>query len=778
MPLQQTSPVSVETNFTKGLLTEFTGLNFPENAATETNNCTYTLIGDVTRRQGIDFETNFATNSVSRTGAAISNYKWNNAGGDGESQIVVSQVGNTLFFYLSSEASTSGPLSTQILAGTITLTAISGGTFDATQECTFADGNGYLFVYHPSCDPAYVTFNPGSQAFTTNNIQVQIRDFVGAMESVPVNARPITLSNEHSYNLQNQGWTTANPWSGIDTQIRSNPMSLGSNSFVIATGLTITNGTLVNFSCDSVDLFGNVTGVGIGTGSVTSYNSGTGALVLSVFSYSNIAPTIFTSTETLLTPISIGYISAWVAAEGNYPSNADVWWYFKNSSNAFDPATTAAQVDLATGQAPQGHYILPAFSMSRTQVSGVGSLTSVVTMKRPTNGCWFQGRLWYTGIYDSFPPSGDSSAYSWTENIYFSQVVQTPSDLGLCYQTNDPTSENLFDLLPTDGGVISQPGTGNIYKLFPIQNGMLVFAANGVWFITGSKGIGFAADDYTMTKISSVRSISPYSFVDVNGLPFFWNEEGIYAVEPQQGGGLAVNPLTVGTIQTFYDNIPFLSKLYAHAAYDPIGYVIQWLYKTETEVSVTDRYSYDGILNFNTYNKAFYPYTVDNSASSINGIIYVASPGGLAATESSVKYFVSDGGKVSFGDEHDDSFTDWVSQVPVNYSSYFITGYKLHGQGQRRFQMPYIYVYSRPDEITQTVAYKIQGLWDYATSGNSGRWSTTQVVNNWSPNFGLFFRRHRIRGRGLVLQLKVSSVDGQPFDIMGWSAYEAQQQGV
>jgi len=52
--------------------------------------------------------------------------------------------------------------------------------------------------------------------------------------------------------------------------------------------------------------------------------------------------------------------------------------------------------------------------------------------------------------------------------------------VGNCYQVNDPTSDQLFDLLPTDGGVIVIQGCGSIYKLFPLQNALLVFAANGV----------------------------------------------------------------------------------------------------------------------------------------------------------------------------------------------------------------------------------------------------------------------------------------------------------
>jgi hypothetical protein len=69
-------------------------------------------------------------------------------------------------------------------------------------------------------------------------------------------------------------------------------------------------------------------------------------------------------------------------------------------------------------------------------------------------------------------------------------------------------------------------------------------------------------------------------------------------------------------------------------------------------------------------------------------------------------------------------------------------------------------------------AYKIQGKWDYANTGNSGRWSGEQVINTNLQQYDKVYRKHRIRGHGLALQLHVSSVDGLPFDIFGWSTYE------
>jgi len=779
MPNQVLS--SVENNFTKGLITEFTGLNFPENAATDCDNVTFTIVGDVLRREGIDYETNGSLFAVDRTNKALSDYKWNNAGGDGLTQVVVEQIGGTLYFYKSSAATVLSPLSKQRLVSTVDISQFvaTGGVFDASQECQYSDGNGYLFVYQPTIDPFYCTYTSG--VIAANLITIQIRDFIGVPEiGVADNFRPLTLSDDHFYNLINQGWVSGSPWSALSTT--SVTIGTGAKTFIVATGLTITANQNVTVTYPSVGQR-----IARMTGTVTSYTSGTGSLVLSITSKQGAG----TFADWKIVPVSTGYITTWFSAIGNYPSNADQWWTFKNTSQVFDPATTQANVSLGTGPAPKGSNILSAFNQDRAGASAIGSITSVTTTVRPRTGCWYQGRVWYTGVDAQQVATGDAPYSTWTENIYFSQIVTGTTDFGQCYQTNDPTSEILFDLLPTDGGVITIQGSGSIYKLFPLQNALLVFAANGVWYITGSAGIGFSANDYTIVKLSAVRSISSTSFVDVNGLPMFWNEEGIYSVEgAKQGTGLLnsplhvnpleVQPITVGTILSFFNNIPLQSKKYVRGDYDPIEYTIQWVYRSTNETTVTSRYEFDSILNYNNYNKAFFPYSVTGTPH-IHGVRYVAGPGGSTSPDPVFKYFssqlVSGTYSFTFADEHDTAYVDWKTfdTVGTNYDSFFVTGYKLHGQGQRRFQLSYLYTFSRADTPT---SYKIQGLWDYANTGNSGRWSVAQLVNNWSPNFGMIFRRHKIRGQGLVLQIKVSSLDGQPFDLMGWSAFESQNAGV
>ena len=743
-------------------------MNFPENAATDTDNCIYSPIGNVTRRLGIDKEINGITIGLSRDLAGLSDYKWDNAGGDGTVQLVVRQVGSGLYFYRSSTATEAAPLTVQRLVTTVDLNplvATGGGSIDPSFECQYADGNGFLIVLHPSCDPFYCTYNIGTATITVTRIILQIRDLVGVLEpTLPNNVRPSTLPAIHLYNLYNQGWVKGNAWSATSTS--AIPFGTGSKTWTIAAGLPVTIG-------DVVTITANPPFTGAMSGGVTAY-AGT-SLTVNVTNSSGFG----TPQDWSIVPTSTGLVFAWQSAVGNYPSNADQWWSFKNSSGVFDPATTAANVTISSSPAPKGHFIIDVFNQQKITVSGVDGISATSTLVRPKTGCWFQGRAWYTGADAHFNGVGNASTFSWTENIYFSQVITDPIQFGYCYQQNDPTAEDLFDLLPTDGGVIVIQGCGSIFKLFPIQNGILVFAGNGIWFITGSQGIGFRANDYTVTKISSVKSISSTSFVDVNGLPYFWNEEGIYTVQPSKGGGLEVSPITVGTILTFYSKIPVSCKKYARGAYNSVDYVIQWVYRDKEFSSVTERYAFNRVLNFNDFNNSFFPYTVDNTVCNINGILYVAYPGGSNSPEPGFKYpaTVPTNG-LTYADENDLDYVDWTRSLGtgIDYNSYFITGYKLRGSAIKKYQSQYLQIWSSNNGAISS--YKIQGLWNFANDKTSGRWSNLQLITNALTKYDIIYRRHKIRGSGFVLQFKISSVLGMPFDIKGWAAEDTVNQGT
>src|SRR5215831_17912994 len=774
--------ISLDNNFIAGLKTEYTGLNFPENAATDTDNCVYSLIGDVLRREGIDFEANARIQPIDGSSQAISTYKWNNAGGDGLTQVVVLQIGNIVYFFTSTNATVANPLSAQLQGTGVTLSTFipagspnNAGTV-ATIECQYADGNGFLFIFHPQIEPLYCTLISG--VVTAHAIPVQTRDLAGIPEAgVADNYRPLSLTNEHSYNLTNQGWGK----NLIVTSTTTNTLQVGSATWTLSPTVS---STLFKLG-DRVGI--QIVGGGAEHGVITAFNGTTITVNVTVVNSGS------GSGSNWQISYDPNYLFPWNATIGNWPSNSDQWFAFRNSSNTFDPGTTIDQVPLGQGPAPKGFFVTPSvFNQDRVTMSGITGLTAINTFVRPRTGCWFAGRVWYGGVDATQFATGDAPDYSWTESIYFSQIVTNPSQFGKCYQVNDPTNDILFALLPTDGGTITIPGTGAIYKLFPLQNGILVFASNGIWFITGGQSIGFTATDYTITKISAVRAISGTSFIDVNGTPFFWNEEGIYAVVASQSGAaplggehgaLTVENLCLGTILSFYNEIPLISKKYARGDYNPITFVLQWAYRSTNEAGISNRYHFDSILNFNTSHKAFYPHSLAGTPF-ISDIRYVASPGGTSAPDPIFKYvtFASFGGvtRMTFSEERDNvNWVDWKSfdGVGVNYESFFITGFKLSGKGVAKWNPSYIYVFSRNNENN---AYNLQSIWDFAIDPNSGRISTIQrVVNsNTSNRFGMVYRRHKLRGHGLAGQIKVSSFDGQPFDIMGWTLYEDINAGV
>lgn len=820
MPQQQT----VQNSFKEGLKTEFTGLNFPENAATDTQNCVYSYIGDVSRRGGINYETNFALNSINQTGVAKSSFKWLNAGGDGQTQVLVQQIGNTLYFFQYTNATTTSPISTTLLASTVTISnyqAIGNVANVALTECQYAQGNGYLFVFHSACDSFYCTFNAG--VITAAAITIQIRDFVGIPEpGVPDNFRPSALTIEHQYNLTNQGWTAGSPWSATDNTAVSGTSNVGvitasvGQSFTVpitnqTNTTSVSNGKTVAVSSNVVPgQGGNISATVLGT--VTAYSTPFTTITLNIFSSSYPAssgyspglyfggvfypPPDFAYTLNMYL-VDTGFVNTWFTAIGNYPSNSDVWWLYKNTSDSFSPSTMFANVQQNIGAAPKGTYILNAFRQLRSTVSGISGLTDITTAQRPSTGTFFAGRVWYAGVNDSFQSTystgGDAPYTTWTENIYFSQIITNPTQFGKCYQVNDPTSENTFDILSSDGGVITIPGCGAIYKLFALRYGILVFAANGIWFISGSTGVGFQASDYTITKISNIENISGTSFIEVQGYPFFWNQEGIYQVVPSKDAGSAHSPdiqldvknLTIGSILSYYNNVPILSKGYARGDYDMLNYIVQWCFRSTTESGINNRYTYDTILNYNVITGAFYPFTLPSSTSVISDIKYIQNPGAITSPNPVLKYLTSNGNSITFSEENDfTNYLDFFSEsgVGYNYISYFTSGYNLPGQALRKIQVPYVYIFTRNPTNT---SMSVQAIWDFAGSptlgsvdANSGKWSTRQRIYFNQTDFTMAYRKVRLRGRGMAVQIRVSSIQGQPFDIMGWSILDQVNQVV
>lgn len=129
--MPQQAAAVVENSFINGLVTEATGLNFPEKAVTDTYDCIFDIDGSAYRRTGLDLEQNYTTKTVDKDNKVIVTYLWQNVAGDGDTTVVVAQIGPTLYFY---EADGSGIFSAGAQATTVALTPVSGATITDTVE--------------------------------------------------------------------------------------------------------------------------------------------------------------------------------------------------------------------------------------------------------------------------------------------------------------------------------------------------------------------------------------------------------------------------------------------------------------------------------------------------------------------------------------------------------------------------------------------------------------------------------------------------------------------
>lgn len=700
--MARTAATKVDKNFSGGFVSDFTALNFPENACTETLNCVFEPSGRVKRRLGFDWEANFEIKEIELGNNVVTSYFWKEVNGNGNINLYVVQVGSNLYFY----DTASGSVSFGALSDTVDLTdhQVAGATDIGTQTCQFAYGRGYLFVTHPQCDPFYVEYD-GSDINSTT-ITVEIRDLIGVDDTLDVDERPTasvgSLTDEHKYNLFNQGW----------------------------------------------------------------------------YFNSNAA------------------LTAWDGARTDMPSNADVWWYFKDANDAFATAQIA-NVDPGNTPAAKGHYIVEAFDIDRTTISGVSNIPVVSVDVRPSIVAFFAGRVWYGGV--------DSSTT--VNTLYFSQVIESPVQFGRCYQANDPTSEDLFDLLPTDGGTMEISGAGIIYKLVPMGNSLLVFASNGIWAIAGSQGIGFVANDFSIVKISSSEVDNDTSFVIVEGAPFWWGTGSINTIVTQDNLTFQVQSLTDNKLREFYVNdITPLSKTQAVGSYHPEDKTIHWLYRSTESESPEQTTQFDRVLVFNLLTQAFYLWEIPVTDVHVHSVgLFKKSSEGittlnvitddlsevitddadnvitfLLATNVSIpvfKYLVSytDGSgdtQFTFAETNNANLIDWftLDDIGESYVSTFTTGYKMHTEGQKFFQANYIHTFY--DKITDNDGAYLQGVFDWTTSGDTGKWSSLQQIYKSSPLRSVNYRRLKIRGKGKSLQLRYISDNNKPFSIVGWTLWE------
>jgi hypothetical protein len=498
--------------------------------------------------------------------------------------------------------------------------------------------------------------------------------------------------------------------------------------------------------------------------------------------------------------------AAALAAYGSYPPLTLPWYAGKDASGDFS-VTEWEKIYSGSSLIGNGHFILDFFNKVRSGLS-----TEIETSKFKSVAS-FAGRVFYAGL--------ESSKNSGT--ILFSRQIDSLDDLGNCFQVNDPTSEDLSDLLDTDGGRIVIPDAVNIKYLYAYGANLYIFADNGVWSINGVDNV-FRATEYSIQSISSVGILSAETFVEAEGIPFWWSRFGIHALTFDQVSGLAKEEnISVGTIQTFWDDISQDSKSRVTALYDRINKEIYWTYPEDGETNVN---KFNKFLILDTVLQAFYPWTVSDEATNTDYIMGFSFYSGFGSDQlildvvsgaddvisnsddvistqytdyitgdPAIVLLIRDGatGKVTMGTFSSSTYLDWGT---TNYSSYAEAGYDFKGDLFYQKTSPYVITYMRTTETGWTgdeiAGYEpinpsslfVSSFWDFKSTPSSVaqqayRFKTMPVVgdlNTWDYPSSVISTRLKLRGKGRSTRLRFESEQGKDFILLGYGVIDARNQ--
>lgn len=770
-PTKQSSRVDVNT-FAQGLITEASPLNFPPNASVAEENFEINRDGTRDRRRGMDLEPVLGLISTGRSPSLYnefgsSTFLWTSASGDAGVEFVVVQVQNEIYLFNTK----TGALAAEGYVGSVKIIE-----FPLDRKFSFAVVDGYLVVVAGGDACAVVEYtNPG---FEYKLSPYLVRDVWGVEivgEGVNDNYEiddnyrgQGDLSERIVYNLQNQSW-------GIPRRQGLAPDPEGVDKIV-----------------DPLPYF-NIT------------------------------------------------------HDGRWPSNSETvssGLQYK-PVQAASPNTTPAQPteqmfpylydDLRgnTQKAAKGYFIINLMRRGESRVAeSIRNRTRYPVLERSLNATnqdftpigatvvrQFAGRAFFAG-FSGAVIEGDKRSPNLSNCIVFTQVVKSISDLSKCYQEGDPTSREGNDIVDTDGGFIKIAGADRIIGLRALGSSLIVFASNGVWKITGGSDYGFGATNHKVDKLSSVGIEAADSIVEEVGRVYYWAKDGIYTIGPDQFESLKVDNISQKTIQSFYEDLPSISKERSMGAYDLYSKKVKWIYNMGlpfTNSSQCMELVFDTVIGSFSLNRigrinnvvevtglfVASPYIVGTEAVDVMVGTDSVSAGSQAvvvdeevrtSSIQAIKYvaLTDQGGvmHIGFSYYNNRKFKDWerISSGGVDAKAFLISGAQTVGDSAVDKQIPYIFMHFRRTEtgiseqgvIENPSGCLMRSQWDFANTINSKKWGplvqTYRYVLprliqglDYDSGFEILTTKNKLRGRGKAFALYIESEPGKDCRILGWN---------
>lgn len=245
--------VKAEVNtFIKGLITEASPLNFPDNASLDEQNFELLPTGVRQRRLGLDYEDShtsriglFGTESFDTS--VVKTYVWKDAAGVSGNDILTVQTNNRLQFFNTNVSS----LSTDGYIDTLTLPALEWGS----KSNSFTTIDGKLITATGEGSVFAITYDVENNTVSYESYRLRVRDMWGVAYPDSDNFQffrpPQSAPSSHFYNLYNQSWGVPRRWEGIGEKQFTDPVGYFSAYYGVLPSKEETIWTAMTVKADS-----------------------------------------------------------------------------------------------------------------------------------------------------------------------------------------------------------------------------------------------------------------------------------------------------------------------------------------------------------------------------------------------------------------------------------------------------------------------------------------------------------------------------------------------
>lgn len=833
--------------FIGGLNTEQSTVTDLPTYTSDELNCTIYPEGLRGRRFGMDIERDGVVSSSGiEAPTSFQGFLWKNVGKTAL-DFVVYQVDTKLHFY---DAATK-PFS---VSKNSTVLDISKYIVDIKRfyeyPVKFVSGADFLLVVSKHLKPIMITYDFSNASFSMSEVDLKHRDFDGVEDGLKIDETPTNLSDFHKYNLLNQGWTLQQ----IE-QVHKDKSYYPANNMQWFVGKD--NSGAFNTTELLNHYFGNTpapkghyilsyfdrdrsraSGIYGGSARKLTYayrntwksDRSFRAVVIQTFT-SEFPSSDGTATQATIQMTRL-FRKTWKRAWGPWTGNVTLHIEGLNSSNEWVIVRTATHYFYGTGEGEDGTQEIftmqwensTAYQKYRLRCvfedlgHGQGGeaetrwpcgVTCVATLAIAEDGDPFVGnRITTDNRVTDVAYMAGKFFYLVNDTVLFSQTV-TDEGKGYdkCYQDADPTSEEISDLLPTDGGYVKFQTMGDGMALKTFNRGVLVFGRDVVYGLISPSDGRFTATEYDTVELSRAGLIGPQSVVSVANNVYYWSPLGIFriGVNQQTGSTMVAENITQLTIQRYYNNIPQYAKEAARAVFDFCNNRIYWFYPTDG----SDLAKLDGVLMYDLNYNAFCPFKISDGGKivavfetvnsyEISPTLYLRAGGKrivagdqyVTAKEEVTDYnrftavghcVLKDTNQISFGDFNSREFIDWDGS---SFDSYMVSRPMTiipTGSPNTYFnkQVPILQtLFKRTEEGALTTPKKyiaasgayIRMRWGWSLNDASNRWDMIQ--NAYRPQKDFMHdeyveSRMHIRGRGKSYQIEIRNDDNKNFRLAG-----------